>query len=137
VLGWENLQDHTTRLADFQILPCQPEPRGLNINVWYSTIHVKPSSKLKECIVANHKSAAKRARQAIIRTERNKQSKTRTKTVVKQIREAIAQSDKKTASELLPKAQSYLYRLAKTGVIKQNTAGRKTARLAKQVQALA
>lgn len=86
--------------------------------------------------MANHKSAAKRARQAIVRTERNKQRKTRAKTVVKAIREAIASGDKKAAADLLPKAQSYLYRMAKAGVIKQNTAGRKTARLTKQVSSL-
>lgn len=87
--------------------------------------------------MANHKSAAKRARQTIVRTKRNKQAKTRAKSVVKLVREAIANSDKKTAVELLPKAQSYLFRLAKSGVIKPNAAGRKTARLTKQINAIA
>jgi len=87
--------------------------------------------------VANHKSAKKRARQTIVRTERNKTTRTKAKTVVKLVREAIANGDKKAAAELMPKAQSYLYRMAKNGVIKHNTAGRKTSRLASQIASLA
>ncbi len=87
--------------------------------------------------MANHKSAAKRARQTIVKTKRNTVRKTQSKSVIKTIREAIAAADKKTALDLLPQAQSFLYRLAKHGAIKANTAGRKTARLATQINKLA
>lgn len=87
--------------------------------------------------MANHKSAKKRSRQATVRTERNKIRKTQARTVIKEIKSAIGDKDKGKASELLPKAQSYLYKLAKTGVIKPNQAARKTSRLASQVHQLA
>lgn len=87
--------------------------------------------------MANHKSAKKRAKQTIVKTERNKVRKTAVRSVIKAIRVAIEANDKKAAQELLPKAQSYLYRLAKHGAINQNNAGRRTARLAAQVNKLA
>jgi small subunit ribosomal protein S20 len=87
--------------------------------------------------VANHKSAKKRAKQTIVKTERNKIRKTTVRSVIKALRTAIESNDKKTAQELLPQAQSYLYRLAKHGAINQNNAGRRTARLAAQVNKLA
>lgn len=87
--------------------------------------------------MANHKSAKKRAKQTIVKTERNKIRKTTVRSVIKDLRAAVEANDKKTAQELLPKAQSYLYRLAKHGAINQNNAGRRTARLAAQVNKIA
>lgn len=87
--------------------------------------------------MANHKSAKKRAKQTIVKTERNRIRKTTARSVIKAIRTAIEANDKKTATELLPQAQSYLYRLAKHGAINQNNAGRRTARLASQINKLA
>lgn len=87
--------------------------------------------------MANHKSAKKRSRQAIVRTERNKVRKTQTRSVLKEIKTAIGEKEKVKATELFPKAQSYLYKLAKTGAIKPNQAGRKTSRLASQINKLA
>ena len=86
--------------------------------------------------MANHKSAKKRARQTIVRTERNVERKSATKNVVKAIRTAIDAKDKETASGLLVKTQKLLARLAKHGVIKHNTAARKTSRLASQINSL-
>lgn len=86
--------------------------------------------------MANHKSAEKRARQTVVRTERNKVRKTKTKSIIKKFREAIASGDKATAQSLLPKAQSLLARLAKSGVVGDNNASRRTGRLAKEVSKL-
>lgn len=86
--------------------------------------------------MANHKSAKKRAKQTIIRTERNKAHRSEVKTAVKKIREAIAQGQKDAAIQLLPETQSSLRRLAKVGVIKQKAAARKTGRLARQIAKL-
>lgn len=86
--------------------------------------------------MANHKSAEKRARQTVVRTERNKTRKTKTKSIIKKLREAVAAGDKETAQGLLPKAQSLLARLAKNGVVKGNNAHRRTGRLAKQISKL-
>jgi small subunit ribosomal protein S20 len=87
--------------------------------------------------VANHKSAKKRSRQAVVKTEINKVRKTQARTVIKEIKAAINEKDKAKATELFPKAQSHLYKLAKNGVIKPNQAGRKTSRLASQINSIA
>lgn len=86
--------------------------------------------------MANHKSAAKRAKQTIIKTERNKAQHSEVKTAVKKVREAIANNQKDAALKLLPEAQGLLRKLAKTGVIKKQTAARHTGRLARQVAKL-
>lgn len=86
--------------------------------------------------MANHKSAEKRARQTVVRTERNKVRKSKTKSVIKKIRAAIDSGDKATALSLLPEAQSLLARLGKSGVVKDNNASRRTGRLAKQIAKL-
>jgi small subunit ribosomal protein S20 len=86
--------------------------------------------------VANHKSAAKRARQTITRTSRNKIVTSETRTAVKKIRTAIDEKDKETAKGLLGKVQRQLAIMAKNGIIKTNTAGRKTSRLTAQVNSL-
>lgn len=86
--------------------------------------------------MANHKSAEKRARQTKTRTVRNKSQESSVKSAVKKVRAAIEAKDKSTAATLLVAAQSLLARLAKKGVIKDNTASRKTGRLASQINKL-
>ncbi len=58
------------------------------------------------------------------------------KNLIKKVRDAIASKDKTAAATLLPGAQQLLSRLAKHGVIKANTAARKTSRLADQINKL-
>jgi small subunit ribosomal protein S20 len=81
--------------------------------------------------LANHKSAIKRAGQNEIRRLRNKSTKTRVKTIVKEVRSlgAEASSDQKKAQ--LTAAQSIIDKAAKKGVIHKKTAARKISRLAK------
>jgi small subunit ribosomal protein S20 len=86
--------------------------------------------------VANHKSSEKRAKQDIKKNLANKVQESSSKTAVKKLRDAITAGDKKGAAELLKTAQAELRKLAKTGVIKLNTAARKTSRLASQLNAL-
>jgi small subunit ribosomal protein S20 len=86
--------------------------------------------------VANHKSSEKRARQDIKKNLVNKVNESKTKTAVKKVRDAITAGDKKAAADVLKTAQAELRKLAKNGVIKLNTAARKTARLASQINAL-
>lgn len=86
--------------------------------------------------MANHKSAEKRAKQTIIRTERNKAQHSEVKTAVKKVREAIANKQKENAVKLLPEAQGLLRKLAKSGIIKKQTAARQTGRLARQIAKL-
>jgi small subunit ribosomal protein S20 len=86
--------------------------------------------------VANHKSSEKRAKQDIKKNLVNKANESKAKTAVKKVRDAIATGDKTSAKTFLTDAQSELRKLAKTGVIKAGTAGRKTSRLASQVNSL-
>ena len=86
--------------------------------------------------MANHKSSEKRAKQDIKKNLVNKVNESKTKTAVKKVRDALTASDKKTASAALVTAQAELRKLAKTGVIKKNTAARRTSRLALQLNNL-
>ena len=83
--------------------------------------------------MANHKSAKKRTRQTIVKNERNTTKRSTVKSTVKAIRSAITEGNKESASVLLVKAQKLIARLAKHGIIKSNTAARKTSRLATQI----
>jgi small subunit ribosomal protein S20 len=87
-------------------------------------------------IVANHKSSEKRAKQDIKKNLANKVNESKMKTSVKKVRDAITAGDKTAAGEFFKSAQAELRKLAKSGVIKLNTAARKTARLASQVNGL-
>lgn len=86
--------------------------------------------------MANHKSSEKRARQDIKKNLANKVNESKTKTAVKKVRDALTAGDKKVAVEALQTAQAELRKLAKTGVIKLNTAARRTSRLASQINNL-
>lgn len=86
--------------------------------------------------MANIASAAKRARQAIRITDRNRALKTKVKTIRKQIQSAIAASDKKVAADSLNSFNSAVDKASKTNVIHPNAAARSKSRLAKQVSAI-
>lgn len=86
--------------------------------------------------MANHKSAKKRIRQTITRTFTNKVKTSTNRTLIKSLRAAITDKDKSKALELLVKAQGSFAKLAQAGVIKANTAARKTSRLASQITSL-
>jgi small subunit ribosomal protein S20 len=79
--------------------------------------------------LANHKSALKRARQNIIRRDRNRSVKTRIKNVVKHIRQLVEENAPDEALKTLNKAQSIIDKAAKKGVIHKKTASRKISRL--------
>lgn len=86
--------------------------------------------------MANHKSAEKRIRQTKTKTERNRVGRTKSRNLVKAVREAIQAGDKAKATELLVKTQSRLAVSAKSGAIEKAAAARTTSRLAKQINAL-
>lgn len=86
--------------------------------------------------MANHKSAKKRAKQAIGKRATNRWKTSRVKTEVKKLREFIASSDKTAALKQLPLVQGLLARLSKSSAMKKATSSRKTSRLAAQVSNL-
>ncbi len=81
--------------------------------------------------MANHKSALKRARQNVVRRERNRANKTRVKTAVKKVRADAAADALDAIPQDLRAAQSIIDKAAKKGVIHRRTAARKIARLAR------
>ena len=86
--------------------------------------------------MANHKQAAKRARQTIVRTERNRFFKTRIKNIVKAVEASIEAADKTAAAEAMKTANKYLHHCVSKGILKRETAGRKVSRLQTKVNAI-
>ncbi len=87
--------------------------------------------------MANHKSAEKRARQTIKKTERNRFYRTRLKNITKAVREAAAQNDKKAANEALKIANKSIHAMVSRGFLKKQTASRRVSRLALLVNKIA
>ena len=86
--------------------------------------------------MANTASSAKRARQTIKRTARNRKVKAGIKTEIKSIRAAIAEGKKDEAKALLSKVSKALDKAAKTNRVHKNKANRHKSRLAAQIGAL-
>jgi small subunit ribosomal protein S20 len=87
--------------------------------------------------MANTKSAQKRMRQTVKRTERNQARKSRMRTFIKKVETAIAGGDKEAANVALRAAQPEMQRAAGKGVIHANTVSRKLSRLSARVKAIA
>jgi small subunit ribosomal protein S20 len=87
--------------------------------------------------MANTASARKRIRQIERRTARNHARKSRMRTFVKKVEQAIASGDKVGAAEALRAAQPEVQRAATKGVIHLNTVARKISRLSGRIKALA
>lgn len=83
--------------------------------------------------MANHPSALKRARQSKTRRLRNLAHKTRSKSVVKEVRTLLQGKDIAQTQEKFKKAVSTLHRSASKGVIHRKKASRKISRLARAV----
>ena len=85
--------------------------------------------------MANHYSALKRARQTETRTARNRANKSRLRTSLRQLREAIAGGDAKAIQTSVSGAVSLLDKAVQKGVLHKNTASRYKARLNARVKA--
>jgi small subunit ribosomal protein S20 len=86
--------------------------------------------------LANHKSAAKRARQTKRRTAVNARTKSAIRTFEKSLRKALNTKDAKAAQELLVEFSSKAAKAAQKGVIKARTVSRKVSALSKHVHQL-
>jgi small subunit ribosomal protein S20 len=87
--------------------------------------------------MANTTSAQKAARKAARRTEINKARRTRLKSELRKVEEAIASGNKTAALAALAVAEPILVRTAQKGVIQKRTASRKVSRLTARVKAMA
>jgi small subunit ribosomal protein S20 len=86
--------------------------------------------------LANHPSAAKRARQTLKITERNKHFRTMTRTYMKRVRAAITSGDKSQAEEALKECVRRVDKAVSKGLWHRNAGSRYISRLSAQVHAL-
>jgi small subunit ribosomal protein S20 len=86
--------------------------------------------------MANHFSALKRTRQTETKTARNRASKSRLRSSVRSLREAMASGNKETAEQAYRQTVSALDKSVQKGVLHDNTASRYKSRLAARVKAM-
>jgi small subunit ribosomal protein S20 len=86
--------------------------------------------------MANTKSAKKMVRKIARRTEVNKSRRSRVRTYVRKVEEAIAAGDKKAATSALKEAEPIIMRGVTQGVVHKNTGSRKVSRLAARVKGM-
>jgi small subunit ribosomal protein S20 len=87
--------------------------------------------------MANTKSAKKMVRKIARRTEVNVSRRSRVRTFVRKVEEALASGDKQAATAALKAAEPEIARGVAKGVIHKNTGSRKVSRLAARVKKLA
>ena len=86
--------------------------------------------------MANTKSAIKRIRRISKQTAVNKARKSRYRNALKKMNFLIESKNKTEALKFLPKLNSELMKIAKTGIIKKQNASRNVSRITKKVSAL-
>ena len=86
--------------------------------------------------MANTKSAIKRIRRISRQTVVNKVRKSKFKNVIKKMNVLLDSKKKKEALAFLPKLNSELMKVAKTGVIKKENASRNISRITKKINSL-
>lgn len=86
--------------------------------------------------MANTKSAIKRIRRIARQTKVNKARKSKYKNALKKMNSLIENKKKSEAMKFLPKLNSVLMKIAKTGIIKKKNASRNVSRITKKIQKL-
>ncbi|MEM9619389.1 MAG: 30S ribosomal protein S20 [Pseudomonadota bacterium] len=87
--------------------------------------------------MANTSSAKKMVRKIERRTAVNKARRSRVRTYLRRVEEAIASGDQKAAQEALKSAQPELHRAVTKGIFHKNTVSRKLSRLSSRIKAIA
>jgi small subunit ribosomal protein S20 len=87
--------------------------------------------------MANTPSAKKATRRIARQTAVNKSRRSRMRSFIRKVEEAIASGDKAVAAEALKAAQPEIQRAAGRGIVHRNAANRKVSRLAGRIKALA
>ena len=80
------------------------------------------------------KSAIRRVKKTRLQTSVNRTRKSKYKSAVKKMSSYIATGKMKEARDFLPKFHSQLMKIAKTGVIRKETASRKISRITKKIK---
>lgn len=86
--------------------------------------------------MANTISAKKRIRQTERRTDRNKARRSRIRTFVRMVEEALEGGDKSTAESAFKAMMPEMHRGVSKGLMHKNTAARKLSRLSARIKAL-
>jgi len=86
--------------------------------------------------MANTKSAIKRIRRINRQTAVNKSRKSRFRNAIKKMNLILEGKNKKEALSHLPKLNSELMKIAKTGIIKKENASRNISRITKKINSL-
>jgi small subunit ribosomal protein S20 len=87
--------------------------------------------------MANTQSARKAARQIARRTVINKSRRTRVRSAVRKVEEAISAGDRAAAAAAMAEAEPAIIRAAQKGIVHRNAARRKVSRLAHRIAKLA
>ncbi len=86
--------------------------------------------------MANTKSAIKRIRRISKQTTVNKARKSRYRNALKKMNLLIEEKKKAEAIKFLPKLNSELMKIAKTGIIKKQNASRNVSRITRKIVSL-
>ena len=86
--------------------------------------------------MANTKSAIKTIRKITRQTKVNKNRKSRFKNALKKMNSIIDKKNKKDALTYLPKLNSELMKIAKTGIVKKKNASRNISRITKKINSI-
>ena len=86
--------------------------------------------------MANTKSAIKRIRRISRQTTVNRARKSRYKNALKKMNLLVEKKKKAEALKFLPKLNSELMKIAKTGIIKRQNASRNISRITRKISAL-
>lgn len=86
--------------------------------------------------MANTKSAKKATRQIARRTVVNRSRRTRVRTAVRKVEEAIAAGDRAAAVAAMAEAEPAIIRAAQKSIVHRNAARRKVSRLAHRIAKL-
>jgi small subunit ribosomal protein S20 len=107
--------------------PLEADPEG---------VAASRDRKTTRTAMANTTSAKKMTRKIAKRTAINRSRRSRMRTFIRNVEEAIAAGDQATAATALRAAEPEIMRSAQKGIVHKNTASRKVARLASRVRSL-
>jgi small subunit ribosomal protein S20 len=86
--------------------------------------------------MANTASAKKAVRKIAHRTDVNRNRRSRMRTFIRRVEEAISSGNQDEAAQALQQAQPEIIRSSQKGILHKNTASRKISRLAQRVKAM-
>ena len=86
--------------------------------------------------MANSQQALKRVKQTRRRTEVNRARRSRIRTFLKSVEEAISSGDRQAAASALSAAQPEIMRGVTRGVLHKNTVSRKISRLSARIKSM-